>query len=59
MAQTQAGNKAVGWGVLVFAGAVGNAVGLIGKVPVVTLVAAPLAIIGVIGLMVSRRTQRS
>ncbi|MER6412148.1 hypothetical protein ABT273_13645 [Streptomyces humidus] len=44
---------------MVLIGALGNAVGLIGGVPVLTLVAAPLAIIGVIGLMSARRKQRS
>ncbi|MGW2979275.1 hypothetical protein [Streptomyces humidus] len=59
MAQEQTGGSLGGWKAMVLIGALGNAVGLIGGVPVLTLVAAPLAIIGVIGLMSARRKQRS
>lgn len=59
MAQEQTSGNLAGWRALVLIGAVGNAVGLIGGAPVITFVAAPLAIIGVIGLMSARRKQRS
>lgn len=59
MAQEQTGGNLAGWTVVVLIGVLGNAVGLIGGAPVLTLVAAPLAIIGVIGLMSARRKQRS
>ena len=58
MAQEQTGDNLAGWRALVLIGALGNAVGLIGGAPVLTLVAAPLAIIGVIGLMPARRKRR-
>jgi len=59
MAQEQTGGNLAGWRALVLVGVLGNAVGLIGGAPVVTLVAAPLAIVGVIGLVSARRKQRS
>lgn len=59
MTQERAGSKAAGWRALVLIGALGNAVGLIGRMPVITVVAAPLLIVGVIGLMTSLRRQRS
>ncbi|CAM5405251.1 hypothetical protein [Streptomyces aurantiogriseus] len=58
MAQEQTGGNLAGWRALVLIGALGNAVGLIGGAPVLTLVAAPLAIIGVIGPMSARRKRR-
>ncbi|MFJ2648037.1 hypothetical protein ACIO1C_15035 [Streptomyces sp. NPDC087420] len=57
--QEDAGNGHVGWAVLVLAGSSGSAVGLIGGVPGLTLVAGFLTIIGVIGLTAARRKQRS
>lgn len=59
MAQARTENKAAGWRALVLIGALGNAVGLIGGAPVITLVAAPVTIVGLIGLMTSLRRQRS
>lgn len=58
MAQEQTGSNLGGWRALVLIGVLGNAVGLIGGAPVITLVAAPIAIIGLIGLMSARRKQR-
>lgn len=59
MAQEQTGGNLAGWRALVLIGAFGNAIGLIGGAPVITLVAAPVAITGVIGLMSARRRRRS
>ncbi|MFF1873330.1 hypothetical protein [Streptomyces sp. CB03911] len=56
MAQQQPGNLVV-WRTLVLVGAVGIAIGLIGKVPLIGLVAGPVAIVGVIGLSIARRKQ--
>ncbi|GGV33995.1 hypothetical protein GCM10010495_58630 [Kitasatospora herbaricolor] len=56
MAQQQPGNLLV-WRTLVLVGAVGVAIGLIGKVPLLGLVAGPVAIVGVIGLSIARRNQ--
>ncbi|MDG6106739.1 hypothetical protein Daura_29245 [Dactylosporangium aurantiacum] len=43
------------WRILIILGVVGNAAGLIAGVPVLTLVGGPLAIVGVVGLLVARR----
>ncbi|MET8451576.1 hypothetical protein [Streptomyces sp. NPDC005209] len=59
MAQEQTGGNLAGWRALVLIGTLGNAVGLIGGAPVVTLAAAPLTIMGLIGLVSARRKQRS
>ncbi|MFE9093238.1 hypothetical protein [Streptomyces sp. NPDC007264] len=59
MAQERAGSAAAAWSVLVLIGLIGNAIGLIGGVPVITLAAAPLTIIGLIGLTATRRRQQS
>lgn len=59
MAQEQTVGNLAGWRALVLIGVLGNAVGLIGGAPVVTLVAAPVAIVGLIGLVSARRKQRS
>lgn len=58
MAREQTGGDLAGWRALVLVGVLGNAVGLIGGAPVVTLVAAPLAVVGVIGLLSARRKRQ-
>lgn len=46
---------AVLWVVLLLLGAIGNAIGLMAGKPMVTLIAAPLMVIGLIGVLASRR----
>ncbi|KES05560.1 hypothetical protein BU52_18720 [Streptomyces toyocaensis] len=57
MVREQTGGNLAVWRLLLLVGVLGNAVGLIGGTPLVTLIAAPLAIAGAIGLMAARRTQ--
>ena len=58
MSQTQnAGSGLALWRALVLVGAVLLAIGLIGGVPLFTLLGAPVAIVGAIGLTVARRRQ--
>ncbi|MET8977375.1 hypothetical protein ABZX85_17310 [Streptomyces sp. NPDC004539] len=59
MAQQQTNGSLAGWRALLLVGVLGNAFGLVAGAPVVTLVAAPLAIVGLIGLMAARRRQQS
>ncbi|MER5429851.1 hypothetical protein [Streptomyces sp. NPDC002588] len=54
MAGTQNGNEGL-WRVLAGVGAVGVGIGLIGGVPLLTLLGALLAFVGLIGLAVTRR----
>ncbi|MFF3201590.1 hypothetical protein [Streptomyces sp. NPDC002962] len=54
MAGTQSGNEGV-WRVLTGVGALGVGIGLIAGIPLLSLVGAPLAIVGVIGLTAVRR----
>ncbi|MFC9328520.1 hypothetical protein [Kitasatospora sp. NPDC057015] len=56
MTQNQNSNLGI-WRAVVLIGAVGVAIGLIGKVPLLGVVAGPVAIIGVIGLSIARRNQ--
>ncbi|MGW1894121.1 hypothetical protein ACWCP6_28310 [Streptomyces sp. NPDC002004] len=46
------------WRALVLVGALGVAIGLIGHILVLGLLAPPVAIVGVIGLTIARRKQR-
>ncbi|WP_371668063.1 hypothetical protein OG985_10695 [Streptomyces sp. NBC_00289] len=58
MSGTQKSNEGLGlWRALTLIGAVCVAIGLIGQVPVLSLLGAPLAIAGAIGLTVARRRQ--
>ncbi|GAB7105902.1 hypothetical protein JCM4814A_42160 [Streptomyces phaeofaciens JCM 4814] len=54
MAAAQNGNEGV-WRVLTGVGALGVGIGLIAGVPILSLLGAPLAIVGVIGLTAARR----
>lgn len=53
----ETGTSLTPWRVLVLVGAVGVAIGLIGKVLILGLLAPPVAIVGVIGLSMARRRQ--
>lgn len=43
------------WRILIILGVAGNAAGLIAGVPALALIGGPLAIVGLIGLLVARR----
>ncbi|WIM94994.1 hypothetical protein ACTOB_007055 [Actinoplanes oblitus] len=58
MAQSRSGGSLPVWRAMVLIGAAGTAAGLIGKLPWLGLVAGPLSIIGVVGLLVAQRTAR-
>lgn len=58
MAGAQNGNEGLGlWRALTLIGAVLLAIGLIGGVPVLSLLGAPVAIVGAVGLTAARRRQ--
>ncbi|GGS22173.1 hypothetical protein GCM10010269_71290 [Streptomyces humidus] len=58
MANARNGNEGLGvWRVLPLVGAVIMAVGLIGGVPLLTLLGSVVALVGVVGLTVARRKQ--
>jgi hypothetical protein len=56
MAQSGSGRSVQVWRAVVLIGAAGTAVGLIGKVPWLGLVAGLLSIIGTVGLLIAQRT---
>jgi hypothetical protein len=51
----QDGNGAVVWRVLLLLGVLLNGIGLVAGLPLLPLVGAPLAIVGLIGLLAARR----
>jgi hypothetical protein len=54
MAQS-AGSRVAVWRAMVLAGSAGTAIGLIGQIPWLGLVAGPLTVVGVVGLLIAQR----
>ena len=58
MTQESGGNLLV-WRVLILIGVAGNIIGVFGEIPALSVVFAPIAIIGLIGLIVNQRKKPS
>ncbi|MEV4510267.1 hypothetical protein AB0K00_15035 [Dactylosporangium sp. NPDC049525] len=47
------------WRTLMLVGIIGNAIGLIGDVPILTLIFAPVALVGAIGFLVAKQRAKA